>query len=51
MKLLLAIILPVLASAVFFQMGLMVEAVVIGFLMAVLSVLLALLVKPANPEP
>ena len=51
MKLLLALILPVLAVAVFFQMGLGVESVAIGLVMAVVSVLLALLVKPVRPEP
>jgi hypothetical protein len=46
MKLLLALVLPVLATAVFFQMGLGLQAVAIATVMAIVSVLLALTESP-----
>ena len=46
MKLLLALVLPVLATAVFFQIGLGLEAIALGAVMAIGSVLLALTESP-----
>jgi hypothetical protein len=46
MKLVLALVLPVLAAVVYFQMGLIVEAIAIAVIMGTVSVLLALTTDP-----
>lgn len=46
MKLVLALVLPALAAVVYFQMGLIVEAIVIATVMGIASVLLALTTDP-----
>ncbi|HEU4968191.1 hypothetical protein [Sphingomonas sp.] len=50
MKLALAMVLPVLAGAVFFSLHLLPEAVGVGLACALISILLAMTDKPLRPE-